>query len=158
MTTSLKRRQQEINNNTKVTSKNNTSLARCSTVYLTVFLCVLLPSLCKSQGSSSLTSLSFNVTEGFSDTFVGNVKESAYFVSKFNRTVLGSLRVGLQDSGTAQSASLFRIAPDTGVIRTAVNIDREQFCPRRVDCFVYVDVVITEPLEYLEVSVTTTFL
>lgn len=126
-----------------------------TTMSVVVFTCLtLLMTLPSSQGqSTTTTSLTFEVNEGFSDTYVGNVKQSTFFQTRFESAVLDTLVLGLLASGSHEGhVTLFKIDPESGVLRTDSEIDREAFCPMLVDCFLYFDVVIQQPVEFVQVQ------
>jgi len=54
-------------------------------------------------------------------------------------------------SGTGRGGDYwFNVDEETGIISTARRIDREELCPRAVDCFVKFDVTV-QPIQYFQI-------
>ena len=90
--------------------------------------------------------VNFSVTEGYSNTFVGDLKNSTYMKNKFDKPVLDNMEFNLLD------VTMFKLSG--GVIRTAEDIDREQLsqCILREQCFVTFDATYSGPEDLVGVS------
>ena len=90
------------------------------------------------QGQSS-PDVSFSVTEGYANTFVGDLKNTTYMRSRFSWEVLDKTNFNLLES------TMFMVTD--GIIRTAQTINRESLanCKLRAECHVDLDVTFTGP-------------
>ncbi len=83
------------------------------------------------------------------DTVFGNVARDSSLGSRYNATILQILRYSLLPQPN-QEDELFYVEETTGLLRTSVQIDRDEICPGLASCYRLLSVAISPP-QYFEI-------
>lgn len=77
-----------------------------------------------------------------SGTYVGDISKVSGIAEKISQAELATLRYKFLNPNNLQTASLFSINSDNGVIYTSAMIDRESVCTFEESCFISFDVTV----------------
>ncbi|KAK2169793.1 hypothetical protein LSH36_7g19001 [Paralvinella palmiformis] len=84
------------------------------------------------------------------NTLIGNVVVDAKLSDKYPAGVMGNLSYHIfkQVNERGVTVGLFDVDQSTGILKTAVRIDRDEICPKKENCLIYLDIMVYPPQYY----------
>ena len=130
----------------------------CSQLFW-VILVAILQIIASQDNQDNPGFLEYSVAEKQANAFVGSISAYLYTKADYDQATIMTFKYRMTPGpNQEEDAKLFQIDPDTGEITTSVAIDREDSCTGLVLCYMYIDIAISEPLQYFQVSVFIIFL
>ena len=83
------------------------------------------------------------------DTLIGNIASDANLDERYDRKTLNRLKYSFLAQPN-EDINYFRIQENTGIIQTARQIDRDEICPGKQQCFLTLEVAVS-PRDYFQV-------